>query len=41
MPLLADLKPFGRFVMSDMDRVGGIPVVMRALLDAGCCTATA
>ena len=35
MPLLADLKPFGRYVMSDMDRVGGVPVVMRALLDAG------
>jgi len=35
VPLLGDLKPFGRFVMSDMDRVGGVPVVMRALLDAG------
>ncbi len=35
VPLLADLKPFGRYVMSDMDRVGGVPVVMRALLDAG------
>ena len=35
VPLLADLKPFGRYVMSDVDRVGGIPVVMRALLDAG------
>jgi dihydroxy-acid dehydratase len=34
-PHLADVKPFGRFVMSDIDRVGGIPVVMRALLDAG------
>src|ERR1700759_3018917 len=34
-PLLADVKPFGRFVMSDIDRVGGIPVVMKALLDAG------
>jgi len=29
------VKPFGRFVMSDMDQVGGVPVVMRALLDAG------
>jgi dihydroxy-acid dehydratase len=29
------VKPFGRFVMTDVDRVGGIPVVMRALLDAG------
>jgi dihydroxy-acid dehydratase len=35
VPLLADLKPFGRSVMSDVDRVGGVPVVMRALLDAG------
>jgi dihydroxy-acid dehydratase len=35
VPLLGDLKPFGRFVMTDVDRVGGIPVVMRALLDAG------
>jgi dihydroxy-acid dehydratase len=34
VPLLGDLKPFGRYVMSDVDRVGGIPVVMRALLDA-------
>jgi dihydroxy-acid dehydratase len=34
-PQLADVKPFGRFVMSDIDRVGGIPVVMKALLDAG------
>ncbi len=35
VPLLGDLKPFGQYVMSDVDRVGGIPVVMRALLDAG------
>jgi len=34
-PLLADLKPFGRFVMTDLDKVGGIPVVLKALLDAG------
>ncbi len=34
VPLLADVKPFGRYVMSDVDRVGGVPVVMRALLDA-------
>ncbi len=33
-PHLGDLKPFGRFVMNDMDRVGGIPVIMKALLDA-------
>ncbi|MEN9710692.1 MAG: dihydroxy-acid dehydratase [Actinomycetota bacterium] len=35
VPLLADVKPFGRYVMSDVDKVGGVPVVMRALFDAG------
>src|SRR6201747_6058 len=35
VPPLGDLKPFGRYVMNDVDKVGGIPVVMRALLDAG------
>ena len=35
VPLLGDLKPFVRFVMSDVDKVGGIPVVLKALLDAG------
>ncbi|MFZ5849871.1 MAG: dihydroxy-acid dehydratase [Actinomycetota bacterium] len=35
VPHLADVKPFGRYVMSDIDRIGGVPVVMRALLDAG------
>ena len=35
VPHLADMKPFGRYVMTDIDRIGGIPVVMRALLDAG------
>jgi len=34
-PHLADVKPFGRYVMSDVDRIGGVPVVMKALLDAG------
>jgi len=34
-PHLADVKPFGRFVMNDLDKIGGIPVVMKALLDAG------
>ena len=34
-PHLADVKPFGRFVMSDVDGIGGVPVVMKALLDAG------
>jgi len=35
VPLLGDLKPFGKYVMTDIDRVGGIPVVLRALLDSG------
>jgi dihydroxy-acid dehydratase len=35
VPHIADMKPFGRYVMTDIDRIGGIPVVMRALLDAG------
>ena len=35
VPHLGDLKPFGRFVMNDVDKVGGIPVIMKALLDAG------
>ncbi|MGI8760441.1 MAG: dihydroxy-acid dehydratase [Jatrophihabitantaceae bacterium] len=35
VPHLADVKPFGRYVMTDVDAAGGIPVVMKALLDAG------
>ena len=35
VPLLGDLKPFGKYVMTDVDRVGGIPVVLRILRDAG------
>ncbi|KNX36674.1 dihydroxy-acid dehydratase [Luteipulveratus halotolerans] len=35
VPHLADVKPFGAFVMKDIDHVGGIPVAMKALLDAG------
>ncbi len=35
VPLLGDLKPFGKFVMTDVDRVGGIPVILKALFDAG------
>jgi dihydroxy-acid dehydratase len=34
-PLLADMKPGGRFVMYDLDKVGGVPLVMKRLLDAG------
>ena len=35
VPLLGDLKPFGKYVMNDVDKVGGIPVVLKSLLDAG------
>jgi dihydroxy-acid dehydratase len=35
VPHLADVKPFGSFVMKDIDHIGGIPVVMKTLLDAG------
>ncbi|MCI2959097.1 dihydroxy-acid dehydratase [Agromyces atrinae] len=35
VPHIGDLKPFGQFVMNDVDRHGGIPVIMKALLDAG------
>ena len=34
-PLLADMKPGGRYLMFDLDRVGGVPVVMKRLLEAG------
>ncbi|TQF69051.1 dihydroxy-acid dehydratase [Rhodococcus spelaei] len=35
VPHLADVKPFGSHVMVDVDHIGGVPVVMKALLDAG------
>jgi dihydroxy-acid dehydratase len=35
VPHIADTKPHGRYHMVDLDRVGGVPVVMRALLEAG------
>jgi dihydroxy-acid dehydratase len=35
VPHLVDVRPAGRFVMSDLDRVGGVPVVMKQLWDAG------
>lgn len=34
-PLVANLKPFGDYLMFDLDRVGGVPLVMRMLLDEG------
>jgi dihydroxy-acid dehydratase len=35
VPHVADMKPGGQFHMSDLDRVGGVPVVLKMLLDAG------
>src|SRR4051812_7162368 len=35
VPHIADTKPHGKYHMSDIDRIGGVPVVLRALLDAG------
>ncbi len=35
VPHIADVRPFGHYVMTDLDRIGGVPVVMRALLEAG------
>jgi dihydroxy-acid dehydratase len=35
IPHIGDLKPFGKYVMNDVDRHGGLPVLMKALLDAG------
>jgi len=35
VPHIADTKPHGKYHMSDLDRIGGVPVVMKELLDAG------
>jgi len=35
VPHIADVRPFGAYVMNDLDHIGGVPVVMRALLEAG------
>nr|WP_274638172.1 dihydroxy-acid dehydratase [Microbacterium bovistercoris] len=35
VPHVADMKPYGQFVMNDVDRHGGIPVIMKAMLDEG------
>jgi dihydroxy-acid dehydratase len=35
VPHIGDTKPHGRFHMVDIDRIGGIPVVLKELLDAG------
>ena len=34
-PYIADMKPGGKYVMADLDRAGGVPLVMKRLLDAG------
>ena len=34
-PLLVDMKPGGKYVMLDLDKVGGVPLVMKRLLEAG------
>jgi len=34
-PYIGDLKPGGRYVMKDLHDVGGVPVLMKALLDGG------
>lgn len=44
-PYITDMKPGGQYVMSDLDKAGGVPVVLKRLLDAGylygdCLTAT-
>jgi dihydroxy-acid dehydratase len=35
VPHIADTKPHGKYHMVDIDRIGGVPVVLRELLDAG------
>lgn len=35
VPLIGDFKPFGRYVMADLEQIGGIPLVMKYLLDKG------
>jgi len=35
VPHIADTKPHGRYHMVDIDRIGGVPVVMQELLEAG------
>ena len=34
-PYIADMRPGGKYVMADLDRVGGVPQVMKRLLEAG------
>jgi len=34
-PQLCDLRPFGKYLMTDLDRIGGVPVILRELLGRG------
>lgn len=34
-PHIADLRPGGRYTMADLDKIGGVPVILRELLDGG------
>jgi len=38
-PLIADFNPGGRYLAKDVHTVGSVPVILKALLDAGICTA--
>ncbi|OKL38736.1 dihydroxy-acid dehydratase [Pontibacter flavimaris] len=38
VPVLADLKPSGKYLMEDLSALGGVPAVMRTLLDEGLLT---
>jgi dihydroxy-acid dehydratase len=35
-PHIADLRPGGRYTMADLDKIGGVPVILRELLEGGC-----
>ncbi len=35
VPLLGNFKPFGEYLMNDLHKIGGLPMVMKTLLDAG------
>ena len=35
VPLIGDFKPFGKYVMADLERIGGVPMVMKYLLSKG------
>ena len=39
VPVLTDARPYGQYSMVDIDEVGGVQVIARELLDAGCSTA--